>query len=61
VAEATQERVTELTAQLDGLGKAAEAIRITRKTSLSLRRPSFASGLTSDPAGARPCACAFRG
>ncbi|MEU3342952.1 MULTISPECIES: hypothetical protein [Streptomyces] len=37
--EATQERITELTAQLDGLGKAAEEIRITRKTLLELPEP----------------------
>ncbi|MDT0548685.1 MULTISPECIES: hypothetical protein [Streptomyces] len=38
-AEAAQERIAELTAQLDGLGKAAEEIRITRKTLLELPEP----------------------
>lgn len=38
-AEAARERITELTALLDGFDKAAEEIRITRKTLLDLPDP----------------------
>lgn len=37
--EAAHERITELTAQLEELGTAAEEIRITRKTLLELPEP----------------------
>jgi hypothetical protein len=38
-AETTREQIAQLTAQLDGLGRAAEEIRITRKTLLELPDP----------------------
>ncbi|MFE7332281.1 hypothetical protein ACFU8W_46980 [Streptomyces sp. NPDC057565] len=38
-AEETRERITQLTAQLDELGRAAEEVRITRKTLLELPDP----------------------
>ncbi|KMS76595.1 hypothetical protein ACM01_05355 [Streptomyces viridochromogenes] len=38
-AETTREQITQLTAQLDELGRAAEEVRITRKTLLALPDP----------------------
>jgi hypothetical protein len=38
-AEKTREQITQLTAQLDELGRAAEEVRITRKTLLELPDP----------------------
>lgn len=38
-AETTREQITQLTAQLDELGRAAEGVRITRKTLLALPDP----------------------
>lgn len=38
-AEETREQITQLTAQLDELGRAAEEVRITRKTLLELPDP----------------------
>ncbi|MGW0574810.1 hypothetical protein ACWD25_02345 [Streptomyces sp. NPDC002920] len=38
-AETTREQITQLTAQLDELGRAAEEVRITRKTLLGLPDP----------------------
>ncbi|MFD4262253.1 hypothetical protein ACFWR9_32660 [Streptomyces sp. NPDC058534] len=38
-AETTREQITRLTAQLDELGRAAEEVRITRKTLLGLPDP----------------------
>lgn len=39
-AEATRARITELTAQLEEFGRAAEEVRITRKTLLALPEPA---------------------
>ena len=38
-AETVREQITQLTAQLDELGRAAEEVRITRKTLLELPEP----------------------
>ncbi|MFE2718813.1 hypothetical protein ACFXKI_44545 [Streptomyces mirabilis] len=38
-AETTREQITQLTAQLDELGRAAEEVRITRKTLMALPDP----------------------
>jgi hypothetical protein len=38
-AETTREQITQLSTQLDELGRAAEEVRITRKTLLSLPHP----------------------
>ncbi|MFH9964684.1 hypothetical protein ACH4PR_25375 [Streptomyces mirabilis] len=38
-AETAREQITQLTAQLDELGRAAEEVRITRKTLLELPDP----------------------
>jgi hypothetical protein len=40
-AEETREQITQLTAQLDELGRAAEEVRITRKTLLELPEPQL--------------------
>jgi hypothetical protein len=39
-AEATRTRITQLTAQLEEFGRAAEEVRITRKTLLALPEPA---------------------
>ncbi|WP_241827310.1 hypothetical protein [Streptomyces graminilatus] len=53
-AETTREQITQLTAQLDELGRAAEEVRITRKTLLALpdpQPPAPAGTETAGPSG----------